>query len=85
MASDKGLVPEIHCRRLHHALNHLLRLVEEPLIVRAHRGAVANTERLITGPTGAAGTLYIVCRGRRDIPHIDVVQSRNINTQFHRG
>jgi len=85
MAVDQIAVGKIQGRRAHHAMHHLVGMLEEPLVMRAERRAVGDDQRLLAGTPGTATALGVVGRGRRDIAQVDGVERGNIHAQLHRG
>ena len=59
------------------------RPAEIVLIVRALRGAVGHDQRGLAGASGAPGALRVVGRGRRHVAHVDGVERRDVDAEFH--
>ena len=84
VALDETAVGKVEQGRAHLAMDHCLGVTEEILVVGALRRAVGQGKGGLTAPPGPATALGIVCRGRRDVPEVDGVERRDVDTKFHR-
>ena len=83
MRLDEVTVRELKRRRPHYAAYHRLGLAEIILVVRALRGAIGHDQGGLTGSPRAPGTLRVISRGRRHVAHVDGIERRDIDAQFH--
>ena len=65
--------------------HYFLRFREIVLIMRALGCAVRNNESRLTGSPCATGTLGVICRGWRNVPEINGIESGDVHARFHRG
>src|SRR5687768_4695559 len=84
MGADQILVRQFQTRRRHRSGNHVFRTLEEVLVVRTPCGAVRKDKGRLPAATCTSTALRVVSRSRRDIPHVDDVEFRNVHAEFHR-
>ncbi|VTQ42767.1 Uncharacterised protein [Pseudomonas aeruginosa] len=85
MAVDQIAISQVEGRRAHHAVHHLLGIVEEPLVMRTERRAIGDDQRLLARATGSAATLGVVGGSRRHVAQVHSVERGDVHAQLHGG
>ena len=83
MGYDEVTVRELKCWRPHYASYHRFGLAEIILVLRALRRAIGHNQGGLTGSPRATGTLRVVGWGRRHVAHVDGIERRDIDAEFH--
>ena len=85
MAVDEIAVRQIERGRADHTVDHLVGMVEEPLVVRAQGRAVGDDQGLLPRAASTATALRVVGRRGRHVAQVDRVEGRDVDAQLHCG
>ena len=84
MAVDQVPVREFENGRPYLAVHHRLGVAEEVLVVRALRRRVRENQGRLSAAPRSSAALSVVRRRGRHVAHVDRVQRRDVDTEFHR-
>ena len=84
MAVNQVPVCELENRRTYLSVDHCLGIAEEVLVVGALRRRVRDDQGGLSAAARASAALGVVRRRRRHVAHVNRVQCRDVDAEFHR-